>query len=92
MKSNSSRRGFLGAWLAGGALTVLPAASAASSSPDIPPGIFNVREFGAVADGQTVTPSLCNQPSMRRRGPGERSTSRPGSICPEHCFSKVMCH
>jgi polygalacturonase len=55
MKSNSSRRGFLGAWLAGGALTVLPAASAASSSPDIPPGIFNVREFGAVADGQTVT-------------------------------------
>jgi hypothetical protein len=54
MRSIESRRRFLGTWLAGGALACSPAALAASPSPKTSQGIFNVRDFGAVADGQAL--------------------------------------
>ncbi|MGO8732277.1 MAG: glycoside hydrolase family 28 protein [Terriglobia bacterium] len=54
MKSNESRRRFLGTWLAGGALVSSPTAFAGAPSPENPQGMFNVREFGAVANGQTL--------------------------------------
>ena len=54
MRSNESRRRFLGTWLAGGALACSPAAFAGSPRPNKPQGIFNVREFGAAANGQTL--------------------------------------
>jgi polygalacturonase len=54
MRSDESRRRFLGTWLAGGALAGSPAALATSPSATKPQGIFNVREFGAAANGQTL--------------------------------------
>ncbi len=52
MKSNGTRRRFLGTWLAGGALACSPPAYARAPSPKNPQGVFDVREFGAVGDGQ----------------------------------------
>ena len=54
MESIESRRRFLGTWLAGGALACSPAAFAGAPTLKSPQGIFNVREFGAVANGQAL--------------------------------------
>jgi len=54
MKSNGTRRRFLGTWLAGGALACSPTAYAGAPGPKSPQGIFDVRGFGAVGDGQAL--------------------------------------
>jgi len=53
MKTEKSRRNFLGTWLAGGALAGSSSILSASPVPTSQ-GIFNVREFGATANGQTL--------------------------------------
>ncbi len=54
MKSNETRRHFLGAWLTGGALACSTSPYAAAQVAKSPQGIFDVRAFGAVGDGQAL--------------------------------------
>jgi len=54
MNDAKTRRSFLGACLAGGALASSPSAAAQSQGAARTQGIFNVQDFGAVAAGQVL--------------------------------------